>query len=96
MDKKKKLEWSDSEITDYAVQLFLDSLPSLKAAQETENSGNPHLEMTMEERGNAHLKMAGLLPAADEERLHLMQTVMGLSEEEATKLLDKMKARRKQ
>ena len=33
----EKLEWTDSEIMDYAVQLFLDSLPSLDEKEENKS-----------------------------------------------------------
>ena len=33
----EKLEWTDSEIMDYAVQLFLDSLPGLDEKEENKS-----------------------------------------------------------
>ncbi len=60
---KEKLEWTDSEIMDYAVQLFLDSLPSLNDANEHKGSEN------------VGLKIADIVPTPDEERLELMQKV---------------------
>ena len=51
--------------------------------------------MTVEELNEAQLKMVGLLPATDEERIQIMIKILELTEEEATALLNKMQERRR-
>lgn len=58
-----------------------------------ENGGA--LKMKRKNSGDPHLKIAGIIPATDEERLELMQTLLNFSAEESKELLDKMNARRK-
>ncbi len=45
--------------------------------------------------GDAHLMIAGLIPATDEERLELMQKLLNFSEQEARELLEKLKMNEK-
>lgn len=78
----EKLALTDNEIMDYAVQLFLDSLPNLNDTKERKVSEN------------VGLKIAGIVPTPDEERLKLMQKVFHWPLEKAQEMLQRSNARR--
>ena len=46
------------------------------------------------EKGSPHLKIVGMIPASDEERIHLMKTLLHFTDEKAREMLERMKARK--
>ncbi len=44
--------------------------------------------------GSPHLKIVGMVPASDEERIHLMKTVLHFTDEKARASLEEMNERK--
>ncbi len=44
--------------------------------------------------GSPHLKIVGMVPASDEERIHLMKTVLQFTDEKARASLEEMNERK--
>ena len=80
LDISNRLDW---DVSEEEAREFLGLLTSDEIKKD-KNSGDPHL------------KIVGIIPATDEERLELMQKLLNFSVEEAKELLAKMNERRKE
>lgn len=82
MDENKELQSTETNMKELAFQLVLDSMPSRNDADEHKGSDN------------VGLKVAGIVPTPDEERLELMQKVVHWPLEKAQEMLQRSNARR--